>query len=295
MAVISVNQAWSSESSQLSSDGGRRSVLYQVVAVPTTGTDVIEEIEAHASIPQRGDAHPDVAGRWVTTVETHRRGGPNSYDVLVTYESLQPVVPGTNPVSLPGWWTDVQWEVSEVAADTDLDDIPVINSAGEPFDPPITVQVVSLSATWNKNFTAGTATFGWLESWANCVNTSAITGVAAAGELLIFPGPTAERVPAADGAPAYDRVSFPIRFRRGAGGKAWWRIVLDRGLREKTGVESGGAPELQTIVDRIGSPLNQPSLLNGAGLRLNAAAAPVWLEFRLIRDVNMAALAILPP
>jgi len=295
VTVVNVSKPWSGESSSLGIGEAQRQLMYDVIATPTPGLDVIAEIEGHGSIPQRGAAHPNVPGRWVTGVETRRSGGPNRYLVTVTYETRQPVVPTVDPVAMAGWWDDMSWEVVERAADIDYDDAVVGSSAGEPFDPPLTEQVPFIAATWVKNFTAGTATLTWLEGWANAVNTNTISGVAAAGELRIFPGPIARRMPAADGAPAYDQVRFPIQLRRGAGGEGWYRRVVDRGTRERVGTEVGGAPKLRMIIDEFGDPISQPVLLNGSGVRLPAAGTPVVLAFRLVREVNMSALGIVAP
>lgn len=189
-----------------------------------------------------------------------------------------------NPELEPPEWS---WDFEEVqmARPKDLSTPPkaFVNSARDPFDPPPTIPTGYRILNYARNqatFDYGSGTYDF------AVNSDVFVGYQP-GTVLCLP-PTARRV--LRGTLRYFRVTFKFKLR--PSNLAEWVPfqLLDQGFAERVG--GLRVP----IRDNPGGELvAREQLLNGAGAKLGAAAAPVFLDFTLYRQVPFAPLKIVLP
>ncbi|GAF73804.1 unnamed protein product, partial [marine sediment metagenome] len=231
-------------------------------------------IKDHADIPQLWDAYPNETWTYVSDVSVKPASGPTHFKAIVTYVST-PDPLNEDP--------EITWSfaVSNEPVDRDIDGKPLVNSAGESFDPPITkdandivLHIVRNEAGFNsivadnyKGAVNGDMFFGFGPGRVKCIN---INGVKTRAAALTF-----------------WQVTYEFQFRRWQGipntpNVGWIRRILDEGFREKTGVEDGKAV-YAVITDASDNKLSQPVLLDGNGKILADGADAVFLEFNLNR------------
>lgn len=286
-------------SSSLRIEPGRRygTDLYGVIAPLGTSR---WSIYTSGEIPRLGEAHPDDPGVVCAGVDIRSGNGPTEWSASITYRTLSPEFPGTDPTLAPPRhrWSEL---LDQREVDTDRDDVPYRNSADEPLQPahvrPFAVDVLE----YEFNAPVSVVDIDWLRSYRQTVNSDDQTGTwpsgdrkigAAIGEALIE-SIRADYVEAQDTLPHYYRVSMRILIgtNKAVSGSdptdnAWRPRILDQGYRTKSG------SVYSTVVDGAGLPLNQPILLDGAG---QPSATPVWLWFRDFDTVAFAPLAIALP
>jgi len=178
---------------------------------------------------------------------------------------------------------DAPWEVSwssdesQQAVDDDVVGQPIVNRAGDPFNPPHTIDHADPVLTITRNERAVEART--LELFANTVNSDPFIGLEA-GQCLMKPilavRSTQENF-------IFWRVTYVIHIRiprNVTPGLAWYARILNTGLRART--EVGGEPEVAK--DTKGQPFSEPILLDESGLALSderiKAGNVVWLLFQ---------------
>lgn len=273
--------------------GGRRQLRlrWNVYATPPEIGDVRDEIRAHEGFPFQGKQHPRKPGYYSQGATITNGNGPHLYVVEALYAQKVPV-DVTDPLASP---PQVAWDVMEIPTpvDVDFDGEPIASSAGEPFDPPLVLPRQIPVLVFTRNFPVATVTPTWLASWSNTTNSAAFELAGEdieVGEAFIERQPTAAYVEAREDAPAYYAVTFRIAVAPGQGEHFWQHNPLDRGFRHLNSED-----ELVTIVDAKGEPLNQPTLLDGEGHKLAAAADPVVLHFRIRGTSDIGSLGLVPP
>jgi len=217
-------------------------------------------------VPMLGEAHPTEPWLFVSKLNPVRVQ-PQMVKVTVQYTSIE------DPLNQSPVW---EWGIleSQEPIDRDKSDNPIDNSAGEPFDPPITTDVVDLVLRYSRN----EATFDPViaQSYINAVNTTTFLGFA--------PGKAKckKRVgrPARYASGFYYPVEMEFHFRTK---DTFARKFLDAGFRDSDG---------KLFVDTNGKPLNQPIKLNGSGEKLRDGADPVFLTFDIKKEANLNDLNI---
>lgn len=174
-------------------------------------------------------------------------------------------------------------EGEEVAATTDRDGEPILNAAGDPFDPPM--GRIKRATVWEvsrleREFDAAT-----IDAYEEKVNSAPWMG---------FPAESIKCLSITSGC-AWDddaggyawSVDYTFAYRRpvavGAGTVSGWaEVVLNAGLREKV----SGARK-QILVDN--APVSSPVPLKSDGTAATPADDPVYLAFHLCETADFSA------
>ena len=200
-------------------------------------------------------------------------------EVAVAYAWVQTLAGrGDDPLDEPVVWS---WSFATTTEPVDRDaaNNAITNSAGEPFDPPISAEFHDLVARVVRNeaafypllaadYKGSVNSDGWLGYPPGTCKLQVLTG------NQIFYGDDK----------FYWQVTYEIHIRYDAQNplaNGWLRRILDQGTRKKTGVDSGGFAEYENITENNGLSLSEPVQLNGSGGRLADSAPPVYLSFNL--------------
>lgn len=185
-------------------------------------------------------------------------------------------------------WTS---EDVEFAVTHDRDAKPILNKAGDPFDPPLTIPVtvpVAVVSRVEKSFNPD-----WILLYKNRVNHAPWLGWSS--ESVLIRDITGERTRDPDWGVLWN-VTYTFAFKpsvtvmTGDGEKVvqpgWAERVLNAGLRQKV---SG---KLEAILSANGAPVSSPVPLDADGKALGASDDPVYLTFNTrlkadFGDLNM--------
>lgn len=118
-------------------------------------TGVANESEAEAAVPyQKGSSHPLNATLIAESPEADSQRGPNAFHVVVTFTTdAEP-----NVVEDPFTQTpEIDWDIGNELQqfDADVDGNPIVNSAGDPLDPPPAWDVGTIGCViwkWKQSF-----------------------------------------------------------------------------------------------------------------------------------------------
>jgi hypothetical protein len=234
----------------------------------------------------------DVVSRWTDPLNpTDVNTGVECYywDVQITYGPWDPLTHTAtgNPVDQP---VDVsfQWQVFEQAADVAMvpgSDIPgpptfvpVVNSANDPFDPPVTREQLKgiMRVSWNSlTFDPGT-----FFVYGNMINNDTWNGFPPFS-VKFCPPNMPQRLYSQFLGQNYYRLEGEFSFN--PNDKGWNAFPIDRGYRALNG---SGVPF--KIVDVNGQPISQPALLNGSGAVLTTLSSYVQMEFQVYTSTVFA-------
>lgn len=288
MTILSVTRRPAQATWRATPTGRERVEVYDVVA-SEEGADPRDIAEAR-DVPQRWDAHPDERDLLAQDpVVMADPADPKRWVVTVTYRTVRTGRPETqnpDPLSRP---TDYEWddatEIMYPQVDlTPSEAKPILNSAGDPFDPPLgmPVSLPVLRVTRNeRRYSPGKA-----YSYAWAYNLDPFMGVAP-GYALMLPW-RAQRI--TENNFTYWRVMREVKFRFEPWGSWKETYVLDAGLREL--VYEDEEWKRRNITDSDGMPATTPMLLDGAGRRLKADKPAVYLAFRIYKAAKFAALKL---
>lgn len=284
MPVIEVTEDWSGdvtdesfadESSLLIQDESTR--VFDVIFDSAANSSNAKSAAAEAlGLPAMYEEYPDDAWRYVASRRS-RRTGPLRCQVTVNYDS-EP-----DPLSQ---YPEYSWDFgsSSEPIDHDYSGNPILNSAGESFDPPIMTDVYDLTLRYRRNEASYSAPVA--EAYIGAVNTAAFLGFAAGKvKCTKFAGTQARAA-----ALTYWVVDYEFIVRVS---DFWKRKILDEGFRVYIGTDAAGKPDYDIMKDTKGNPLSQPVLLDGNGEKLNDGANAVFLEFDIMKTANLTALSIL--
>lgn len=214
-------------------------------------------------------------GSWVQTItgEPEATGDGKNWLVTVEYGPKEP--PTENPLDAT---PTVTWDFvsAEEIVDKDTDGKPVINSAYDYFDPPLTREKRDPIVTVVRN----EATFDYDLAFAmqDVISSDVFLGAAAGlWKINKITGVAAESI-ALDGTKyTYWIVTYELQFNR----NGWKRPVLNQGMRQLNttlvnGVANGWEPILVN-----GQPISSPAPLDNAGRALNPNATIVYKTFKV--------------
>jgi hypothetical protein len=204
----------------------------------------------------------------------------------ITYGPWDPLThtASGNPVNQPVDFS-FDWQVFEQAADVAMVPhsspatfVAVLNSAGDPFDPPVTREQLKgvLRVAWN-SLTFNPASFFL---YGNQINEDAWNGFPAFS-IKFSPPKMPQRQYSQYLGQNYYRLEGEFCFNPNDGG--WNPKPIDRGYRAKD-----GSGNLYKVFDVNGQPVSQPVLLDGAGHVLADPTTYHQIQFQVYTSTNFA-------
>jgi hypothetical protein len=231
-------------------------------------------------------AHPDQANTYLVSIGVTASGETADDDgtparlwtVDLEYGTLAAgVVPG-GPLAQPPRWSLTPYPVEEPAY-VDFDGQPILNSAGDPFNPPLTYERLKYTFTVTRN--EASPDLGTILALSNKVN---------AADWLIFAAQTAKTLPIEVPAAEFDNETstlfYPMKYSWDIDPNTWKVKVLNQGFRE---LKSG---KLVQVMGDDGEPVNDPVLLDEDGLKLDYPVddtSIVFKEFQLLETADFTA------
>ena len=284
MAVVDVELDWSSLERAITRKGRTGKARY---TVSFDGTDTPHEMSilatATSDVPSVGDSYPGDAWLICDSAIPKPTKGLNLWTVDCRYVRGGWSVPEQeeNPLKqkpIIRYYSVITTE----QIDKDINGSPIQNSAGEPFDPPITAEIYTHAIEIVRNersFSQQKA-----ETYRNSLNGTVFWG-ASPGKCWMSRMDGEEIV---SGDYEYVKMTYEIQFRK----DGWARRIVDQGYRVKgvmpSTTSSSGQTATVNLTDKDGLPLAEPHLLDGAGNKLVLAEGveAYWHEFEILEKVN---------
>jgi hypothetical protein len=299
--VVSMTRTWSLEQARASRELRDDTEGYDVIV----DWPVFARFAVLAAAPSIGSEHPDFPALRLREKSADPIG-PVHYrltlrwdDALAIDNDEVSVHPLDRPVEISGGSFK---SVEQV--ENDINGQPILNTADEPPDPPVTdtIHDARIRLVWNSQANAPLLQ----RTYANRVNSDAWQG-AAPGQVLIDEFVYSferERFgePPDDIIVEYWRIAIEVIYREGippqshdgtgGPGRAWWKRFINKGYREKIGTDAAGKPVYREIVDEDGQPVREPVLLDASGTKLNAGDPAVFIEIARHKPAAFSGLGI---
>ena len=220
-----------------------------------------------SDLPKRLDGYASDTSVYCSNVEVSLadNDGGVSTGIAIYQATFSPkqLTYAESPLDRPA---DIEWggiDLTETVS-TDINDLPIVNSAGDYYDPLPERPIRGSGVVITRNEAANPATV--VTTYSNTTNSAAWHGVAE-GNALMGQITATKQSEMVDGATVtYWRVSYPIRMRR----NGWKLLLIDNGYRLKDADDNR-----QTITDDVGQQPVVPVLLDGAGGVLPTGGTPV--------------------
>lgn len=246
-------------------------------------TDGPYAIGSTPGLPVIGSVHPEDSSAWCTSLTVENFAPYKGWRVTAEYSSEIELaeVPTDDPAIIR--WDSEQFQRIAIA---DSSGEAIVNSAGDPFDPPNMMDDSRRIVTVTKNLTSVP---GWILTYQDAVNSASFTidGVTIGEELAKLQRVSVSEVQIRNGN-LFRTVDFVIHLQ-----KTGWNLnPLDAGFRERT---SGGSPAgLKNIRNDDDDELPAaPVPLDGAGHKL-ADPSPANCLFRNYTVYELKDFSILP-
>jgi hypothetical protein len=308
MVMYDVREAWSDQRADRDSEQIRLTRIFTVLVDDPDATAL--HVSTARGVPNVGQRHPMDHRIRVNRIEAEPLG-PRYWQVRVFYAAPEdPVDPETgktrkggaiNPLDAPPqitWGSASATEPVDVAYDKDNKlNVPIVNSAGQPIDPPLqrkftdrTLQIVRNEKTFDRRRA---------DDYFDVVNADRFFG--ADPQTVLCEGLTGTFVVEAQY--AYWQVTYAFKFRIR---DSWLRRVLNVGTQELIG------DARYNIVDPEGQPISVPAMLKPNGRVVNynerykdgttgvttntqveweaGRGGTIWLKFRMYPSLPFAPL-----
>lgn len=268
MAIVSVNEITGREGGEDEEFKQTSTRLYLVLTDSATHTE--SDILSAAGLPVLFDVHPTLTGAMVIDRKARQSTNedePFLWTASITYSSVSksktdPATRSQNPTDRPAV-LKISFEQREIGLYVDLEGDPIINSAGDPFDPPPTMEetIGIISITRNKasvdfaqymDFNGATNEFTFMGFPPDTLKISLEAERTFEQQQYFFIVNATIRV-----RPFYD-LGVGADFVTTMGG--WQLKLLDAGYRY---IDAGN--NYHNIVDDEGNSLHKPYPLDGAG------------------------------
>jgi len=260
-----------------------------LVAAPADAAET--DILSDAAAPKPGYAHPRVAGAYCTSVSC-RQIGPFHWVVDAQYRtpdhdsSQDPQERQGNPLE---WIADIQWSTTSTRLSVwkDIWGNPILNTAGDAFDPPLEVDWNLLVINVKKNCPYVPA---WVLTYRNAINSTAwlIDGLTVGAKQAKIDGLDISGWRYnADWEVAYREVSYRAALSPYPDG--WQPQLLNCGYREKKTIKVNGEDKtvLAPITINGMSPSNPAPLdAQGKAIAEPSASNVVWLTFQVYYELD---------
>ncbi len=275
----------------------------RVFTVMLDGTDVAEDepviAREAAGLPRIGAPFPGDAEMRVRTIGLPRNIGLHQFEFDVTYErtNFGDDPDANSPLDQP---VTISWSTQSRTEPFDRDvrsGDPIVNTVGDPFDPPLPRPVAVDVLTMVRNEEEYDAIA--MRQFKNHTNSSSFWG---AGEDQAYCADiTAEKIQ--EGQVTFWRVRYEFWFiAEDADSEApleWNARVLNQGLRYWTGiflnVKGIQTKEIQPVTDPHGNPASQPVRLAADGSQLAPNGEPtgaIFLTFDRYRQADLDLLGL---
>ena len=296
MSIVDVKRGWSRRSGSERMDGeGRITQRYRegYTVLTDDAADNAAIVGRAPGIPQPGQAYPSDPWAVVMGIEPESRG-PMLWEVIVTYQTPEPLAGDGDPLSEPveyEWGTTTEY----AAIDQDIDGKAILNAAEEDPDPPVMREFHDETLTVTRNLLIFDD--AKKAAYEGHVNSGAFMGKPEFTVKCTSIGARLQR--RADGAIYWrERVSFAIRLQRAPDGEqyGWDERRLQAGYRYNIGraKDSSGRMVWHAATDAQGNPVSKPILLNESGGRAENDI-PTWFRVKKDPRANFAGLGIPEP
>ncbi len=294
MAVINTKEDWSKRKffkgtfAQLAERG---------FTVLLDGNDSYpDEVASRATgIPVAGEAHPAAGFLRVADIKANPIG-PNLYMVMVLYR--KPDTGGdarvTDPYSVPPIRTLSTSSVEE-EIDQDFNQKAIANTAGDPYDPPVTRRVADLVYTVTRN--ESSLASEQKDEYINTVNETPF-GPFGKGKCLLADIRSVESI---EGGINFFRTTYEVHIRTRTLAsnisKTWYARILNAGPRQRKQDASGNWAIKHIIDPDTGAHTTRPLPLDQDGVHIvdPKEAQLVWNEYELYPFKSWNALLLPAP
>lgn len=287
MAITAFEEIANSANGNMDQEGVR-TYQYAFQILTDSDDDGPATILTHSSCPQifssyyRSSTDYDLGAKCIGLDPQRSAEFQRKWTLTARYSSKykDPAGNNENPLLRPTKWSGGSVDFQEVLeTDAINTDVAIVNSAFQPFDPPIMVDRSRDSFQGIKNY----STFDMYVTgqFCNTVNSAIFKGYFPIGTVKCK-GRTWDEVN--EGGYFYYAVTWQFEFRY----DGWPIAPLDQGTMELI------ADEPRVILDeRTAAPVSKPVLLNGAGGRLDVSTEdPVYLLFNGYRQMNFNLLGL---
>jgi len=287
MSIELVQEIAGSRTAKVSTEGATAERYFQVF---TSGGTVSElQVVMATGLPVIYSVHPDSDALLVKSRTAKQPPEDHSvWVVTVHYENQDNDGPVSSPEDeKPGVYFGFGQRYQTVAERAyDQGDKrgapskPIVNSARQPFDPPVMADESPRSITIVRNESMGEFDPNNVLGFKDTLNKGQVTvaGVKIEEKTGRMTDLRAQKLFRPDGGPYY-QVVYEIQIKP----EGWARKVLDQGFNENTYEEGSGSDGgIEPINDVNGNPVTEPQLLDGNGRELAQGADPVFLEFDLL-------------
>ena len=250
---------------------------------------------ASASLPKIGTAHPNHANCKCLSRSAKPESKGQKLHWIVTAEYSTKWDIEEDPLDDPAI-TEWSTETYQTVVERDIDGNAVVNSAGDPFDPPAEKDDSRWTSVTRKNIT--TTVPDWFFAYQDNVNedTYTIDGITITAGWAKISAIHLSAIQERNGT-QYRVVTFTIHYRaesEGVGGSSgygsgsgddevepWHLNILDVGFRE---LDGSGDPT--NIKDAEGDDIGSPWPLDGSGSKVDnpTAADSVFLQFQVYHE-----------
>lgn len=251
-------------------DLGKRSYTRGLRFQTTLETENEWQVGSAPEVPPIGSQHPDDPNAYLRRITVENTDPKFGWTVMLDYDDSQ--VLSEDPTSDPAV-TDWDGEQYQRPLVIDEDGNLVVNSAGDPFDPPEMIDDSRLISTTIKNMSVVPT---WIMQYANAVNSDAfvLDGFSVDVGQAKMQRPRVSRQQWRNNIP-FREVVFTINYRE----EGWLSNLLDAGFRERdysgalVNILNAGdseEPSAPVPLDGAGAALDNPSPTNNVNLTFRA-------------------------
>lgn len=285
--MSTVDEIVRDQSAELTARGWKMSRVWQVTldSIVWGSISSVEAVRVDTDGADIGDAHPVIASAFLRRLNPSLEG-ENRFVWRVTGEYEQGVLPSWpgNPLEAP---TQVTWGSSAFTAPAveDIDGNAIVNSAGQPFDPPLTIERRALAATISYN--SETFDADQADEFEDSVN------IAATQVANLNVGARVAKIEEMGAVKQFyrDIEYWAVTIKVALNKNTWDRQVLDQGIFALDDDDN-----LVRMATDDGEEVTEPLKLDGSGKKLDPQTAnPVYLIYKTFEEKNFATLNLGTP
>jgi hypothetical protein len=225
------------------------------------------------------DSTENDPGSFVQSVNATCLGAGPAYSqwkVVAEYAEYDASQFPQNPLE---WPIQINWSGTqfEKVIYYDINDKAIVNSAGEPFGEPVTIDDSRPVLTIVRN--EPTYDLAIVDEYRDTLNADTFMGASPGLVKVSFMPGELQYNKDAGGSGFYYKITYTFNFNR----DGWKKKILDRGFSELD-----ASDKLKTILGPDGQPLAEASLLDGTGHPLPFDGTPVYQEFDVYQSKNFS-------
>ena len=243
-------------------------------------TERAYHVGSHVSLPAVGEVHPDDGMAWCLSLSVDPSDPWRGWTVTAEYSTERELA--ENPTGDPAviTWSSEQFQK---AAIVNVAGEAIVNSAGDPFDPPLMIDDSRPNVSVSKNVLVVPA---WVLTYQDAVNVASfvIDGITVAAGLAKIQSITIGAEQSRNGI-TFRNLSFTLHLQR----QGWQSNILDAGFRQLD--YSGGLENIRNEGD--GELPAAPVPLDGAGMALTNPS-PATAVYRVDTIYQLEDFTVLP-